>query len=82
MGLETLGTPDDPRETNPDVARTTMVRLLRGMLYTLQSALGVAGVHNNALAPMVDGEKKQLQLDTFGRLICTTGAGAPGRAWG
>jgi hypothetical protein len=78
MGLETLGTMSDARTTNPDTANLTIPQILRGMLYGLQNALGVAGEHRNALAAMADGERKQLQLDTFGRLIVTAGAGAPG----
>jgi hypothetical protein len=42
MGLETLGTPDDPRETNPNAPRTTIAKLLRGMLSALQGRLTVS----------------------------------------
>ena len=42
----------------------------------------VAGIHKDALSAMVDGEQKQLQLDTFGRLIVTSGSGSPGAAGG
>jgi hypothetical protein len=42
----------------------------------------IAGIHKDSLSGMADGEQKQLQLDTFGRLIVTSGAGAPGAAGG
>ncbi|MBV8190861.1 MAG: hypothetical protein JOY64_15930 [Alphaproteobacteria bacterium] len=36
------------------------------------------GIFNNALASLSDGQQAQLQLDNFGRLLVTAGAGSPG----